>query len=88
MFDVARLTSRTSCGGFQVVTTGVGKSASPKFPSKRRDVGFLIFKADYLFLRFLDVSNSHDCFGEPLTSSALLEAGQSCSYSEVHSVGN
>lgn len=50
------LISRT-CGGFQVVTTGVGKLASPKFPSisERRDLGFVVFKADYLFLRFLDV---------------------------------
>lgn len=77
-------------GVFQVVTTGVGKLASPKFPSisERRDLGFLVFKADYLFLRFLDVYNSHDCFGEPLISFAVLEAGQSCSYSEVCSVGN
>lgn len=51
MFDVARLASRTH-GVFQVVTTGVGKLASPKFPSisERRDLGFLVSKAIIYFL--------------------------------------
>lgn len=61
---------------------------SPKFLSERRDLVFLVFKADCLFFRFLDVSNSHDCFGEPLISSALHEAGQSCSYTEIQWIGN
>lgn len=76
--------------GSRLVPQECGHWPSPKFTSisERRDLRFLVFKVDYLFFRSLDASNSHDCFGEPLISSALLEAGQSCSYSEVHSVGN
>lgn len=67
-----------------------GNCPSPSsLPFLREETwGFFFYKAHYLFLRFLDVSNSHDCFGEPLISSALFEAVHSCIYSEVHSVGS
>lgn len=59
--------------GSRLLPQAWGNCPSPSSISERRDLGFLVFKAHYLFLRFLDVSNSHDCFGEPLISSALLE---------------